>query len=196
LAWAQLASGQEEACRTTCHRLFAKYADTEDVEAIYRLTADLGLGLQPGFSLLRGLGRPAADHFLQAIQRRRDDAIVYTACLLPDHGLPAEDLVDRARANVQAQRSAAYYETLGAALYRAGQDAEAIVALDGAVKLHGKGGTTWTKLFLALAHARQHRPDQARAWLEKAQLGENAGWEERLIHTRLRAEVARLLPTK
>jgi hypothetical protein len=163
------------------------------VDAVYRQAAELGLGLAPGPSLLRGLAQPVSETILQQMQHSRNDAIVFTACLVPDHGLPAAELVKLAQPNVQATRSADYLETLGAAQYRAGQYADACKTLEAAVKLHGKGGTNWMKLFLAMAYQRDRQAEQARAWFDRARLARGAGWEERLIHARLRAEAARLL---
>jgi WD40 repeat protein/tetratricopeptide (TPR) repeat protein len=192
LIWAKLAAGHQDDARSLCRSLFDHYRSTKDVEAHYRLTTELGLDLAPGPSLLRGLGRSATDTFLQAEQSSRNAAIVYTACLIANHGLPAEELVRLAQHNVQARRSAGTLEALGAAQYRAGQYAEAVTTLEEAVKLDGEGGTTWMKLFLALAHRRQAQREQARAWLRKARLAGNADWEERLIDRLLRAEADRL----
>jgi hypothetical protein len=44
-----------------------------------------------------------------------------------------------------------------------------------------------------MAYHQNKQPDQARAWLGKAQLGDNPGWVERLIYERLHAEASRLL---
>jgi hypothetical protein len=192
LAWAKLAAGREDDARALCRRLFDHYRSTKDVEGFYRLTAELGLSLAPGSSYLRGLGQPTADTVLQTMQRSRNAVIVNTACLIPNHGLPADELLRLAQQGVQAERNDSNLSLLGAAQYRAGQYAEAITSLEVSIKLHGRGGTTWMKLFLALAYYGQKQPVQARAWLEKPKLANNAGWEERLIDRLLRAEAAQL----
>jgi WD40 repeat protein/serine/threonine protein kinase/tetratricopeptide (TPR) repeat protein len=193
LAWAQLAAGRAGDFRSTCLRLFSFYRDTRDVGQHYRLAAALSLDLSPGAGLLRGLGEPAAEALLQSVQRSRNDAIVYTACLVPDHGLPADELLRIAREGVEAERTVDRLELLGAAQYRARDFAEARTTLEEAVKLQRQGGSVWAKLFLALTHARLGQAEQARGLLDKTRLPANAGWEERLIDQRLRAEVGRLL---
>jgi tetratricopeptide (TPR) repeat protein len=69
---------------------------------------------------------------------------------------------------VAGKRNAAYLNTLGAALYRAGQLDVSIQRLDEAIQVHGKGGTAYDWLFLAMAHHRLGKADEARQWLDKA----------------------------
>ena len=57
--------------------------------------------------------------------------------------------------------------TLGAALYRAGRFEEAVRQLDRSVEAHGAGGTPFDALFLAMAHHRLGRVEQARDWLRR-----------------------------
>jgi hypothetical protein len=59
---------------------------------------------------------------------------------------------------------------LGAALYRAGRIDEAIARLDESVQAFG-GGVPQDWVFLAMAHHRKGRTDEARRWLEKARAG-------------------------
>jgi tetratricopeptide (TPR) repeat protein len=193
LAWAQLAAGQEAAFRATCRALYDSHRTTKDVQGTYRLAAELGLGLAPGPSYVRGLGGPAADALLQAMQRSRNSAIVYTACLVPDHGLPAAELVRLAQENVQQVRGVDYLEDLGAAQYRAGKYADACKTLEEAVKLRGDVATVWAKLFLAMSYHRQGQAELARKTFHAATLTRDASWEERLIFNRLSAEAAALL---
>jgi hypothetical protein len=76
---------------------------------------------------------------------------------------------------------------LGAALYRDGKPAEAIKELDEAVKLHGDGGSLWTRLFLALAHQRLGHTQEVADWQKKA---DKAGpWEEQVIQFQLLGEL-------
>ena len=193
LAWAQLAARQDAAFRSTCRELYDDYRTTKDVEPTYRLAGELGLGLDPGPSFMRGLGEPTVTLLLQEMQLSRNAAIVYGACIVPDHGLPSGELVQLARHNVEITRWWGSLDNLGAAQYRAGEYAESIKTLEEAVKLEGNGGTNWMKLFLGMAYQQEKQPDEARAWLEKAKLGKDAGWEERLIYERLRAEAERLM---
>jgi hypothetical protein len=53
-------------------------------------------------------------------------------------------------------------------LYRAGQFEAAIQRLNQSIALHGRGGTPWDWLFLAMAHGRLGHMEEARRWLEKA----------------------------
>jgi hypothetical protein len=150
---------------------------------------ELGLGLAPGPSVLRGLGRPTADAYLQGLQWSRHDAIVSTACLVPDHGLPAAELVELARQNATTERSAGSLAALGAAEYRAGRYAEAVTTLEEAAALAGDGGSHWVMLFLALAYRQQNQPEKADAWEIKAWLTSETGWEGQLVFQRLWAEL-------
>jgi Flp pilus assembly protein TadD len=102
-------------------------------------------------------------------------------------------LVQLAKQNVTWDCSADTLAMLGAAQYRGGQYAEAVTTPEEAVKRQGRGGSTWMQLFLALAHQQRQQLDQARAWLAKVKLAAAAGWEERLVHQRLRAAMERLL---
>jgi uncharacterized protein HemY len=153
----------------------------------------LGLGLAPGPSALRGLGRPVADLLLQGLQRERDGAIVSTACIAPAHGLPAAELVRLADRNMQRIRNGFFLATLGAAQYRAGLYAAARKTLEEAAEIQGKRATAWTRLFLAMAYHRDGQADRARAAFAAAALPTNADWEQRLIFHHLRAEAAALL---
>jgi hypothetical protein len=192
LAWAQLAAGEQEAFRATCQALYADHRTTADVGRTYQLAAELG-GLTPGPAVLRGLGQPAAEAVLASMQRTRRRAIVYTACLVAEHGLPGPELVRLARQNTEGQPTRFDLDLLGTAQYRAGQSAEAIVTLERAVKFDKNGGTNWAKLFLAMACHKEGRPDQAGRWFAQAVLPKNADWHHRLIFDRLRQEAAQLL---
>jgi Flp pilus assembly protein TadD len=102
--------------------------------------------------------------------------------------------------------SADYRETLGAALYRAGRHTEAVKQVDQAVQLQRKGGTVTIQLFLALAHHHLGHADQARSWLEKAdvqmqkrrdQIAMPLFWNDELLWKVLRQEAAdQLKPSK
>jgi WD40 repeat protein/Flp pilus assembly protein TadD len=193
LAWSQLVTGEHDAFRATCREFYERYRTTADVDTTYRLTAELAASLTPGPSLWRGLGKPVAEAILGDIQRSRNSIIVYTACIIPDHGLPAEELVRLAQGNVTADRAWYLLDDLGAAQYRAGQFAAAIATLEEAVKRHGQGGTNWMKLFLAMACHKQGRVEQGRRWFDQAVFPQNPDWRERFLFQCLQQEAAQLL---
>jgi tetratricopeptide (TPR) repeat protein len=66
-----------------------------------------------------------------------------------------------------APRVPTFWNTLGAAYYRAGDWNAAVEALNKSVAL-GRGGTGFEWLFLAMAHQRLGEAEQARSWYEKA----------------------------
>jgi len=91
--------------------------------------------------------------------------------------------------------AAAYWNTLGAAYYRAGDDANTITALERSVTLTG-GGTGFDHVFLTLAHARLGQYEQANHWKVQADL-----WmEQHEIHhselSRLHAQASACLSFK
>jgi WD40 repeat protein/Tfp pilus assembly protein PilF len=86
---------------------------------------------------------------------------------------------------------------LGSLLYRAGQYETAVERLLEAIASRGDGGSPEIWLVLAMAHHRAGRTDLAREWLERAAGRLDAAgplpWEQRLMHSLLRAEAERLL---
>ena len=117
-----------------------------------------------------------------------------TACLVSDHGLPAEPLVQLALATSETHRTQRLLtETLGAAQYRAGHFAKAAETLQEAMKVHGKGGTNWMKFFSAMTCHQLGQAAQARTCFEQAALSKGTSWDQRLIFQQLRAEAAQLL---
>src|SRR5262249_26813197 len=73
----------------------------------------------------------------------------------------------------QAPKAGDFWNTLGVAHHRAGEEKEAIAALDKSMELR-KGGDTFDWLFLAMAHHKLGQADEARKyydrsvqWLEK-----------------------------
>jgi tetratricopeptide (TPR) repeat protein len=65
-------------------------------------------------------------------------------------------------------QNAAYCNTLGALLYRAGRFLPAVERLNNAIRLRDGKGTPEDWLFLAMAHHRLGHKEEARAWLNKA----------------------------
>jgi WD40 repeat protein/tetratricopeptide (TPR) repeat protein len=193
LARAQQATGQSPAYQVTCRRLLDSYRTTEDIEPVYRLSVELGPGLDGCPALLRGQGWLVTQALLQRARGSRTDAILGAACLVPDHGLPPEELVRLARTYVEADRTWGSLGLLGAAQYRAGQYAQAIATLQEAVQVHGRNGWMWAQLFLALAYQRQNQPAQARQWLDRARLEVQRHWNDRVVYERLHQEAADVL---
>jgi tetratricopeptide (TPR) repeat protein len=89
---------------------------------------------------------------------------------------------------------------LGAVLYRAKQDQEAITELNEAIKLRGTGGTALECLFMAMAHHRLEHADEAKKWFDRAVQAIDKEppslWNQRLELQLLRREAAQLLEEK
>jgi WD40 repeat protein/tetratricopeptide (TPR) repeat protein len=193
LARAQQAAGQPEAYRVTCRHLIEQFGTARDVAVVFRLSSELGFGLNAGLPFCRASGRPAATAVLQSVQESRIESIVGAACLVPDHGLRPEYLVRLATNYVRTNRSADSLSALGAAQYRAGLYAQAIATLENATRLYGDANLVWVQLFLAIAYERQNQPTKARACFAKARLEANPIWYSQLIYDRLHREAAELL---
>ena len=67
-----------------------------------------------------------------------------------------------------------YWNTLGAAYYRAGEFKASVAALDRAINF-GAGGNVFDHLFLAAAHAQLGNQEQSRHWLTLAMLEKEKG---------------------
>jgi tetratricopeptide (TPR) repeat protein len=87
-----------------------------------------------------------------------------------------------------------FWNTLGAAHYRAGEFEPAIAAINCARELNA-GGTPFDHLVLAMAYARLDNHEQARHWLEEAAPGLNQGQMRNTELLRLRDEASALVPT-
>ena len=75
------------------------------------------------------------------------------AALCPDPPIATSEIVRLARTSAESDgKNSSFVETLGAALYRDGQFQPALGQLTHAIELHGRGGTAWMQLFLAMAH--------------------------------------------
>jgi tetratricopeptide (TPR) repeat protein len=79
---------------------------------------------------------------------------------------PAQAVVLARMAVTRAPARWDYWNTLGAACYRAGDPAEAVKALQKAVELHTGDATDW--FYLALAHQRLGQTEKARASYDRA----------------------------
>jgi WD40 repeat protein/tetratricopeptide (TPR) repeat protein len=154
-----------------------------------RAAADLGelVRLQPedvrtrSFQILSlsaagdrdGLRRAIAellDGFRDMTDPRKANAVAWCCCLAPDAVDDPEAPVRLAEIALQGATGAgkaAYLNTLGAALYRAGRHDEAIRRLEEGIQLRGGKSEPQDWVFLALAHFRLGHRDEARRWLNQ-----------------------------
>ena len=90
-----------------------------------------------------------------------------------------------------------YLESLGAALYRAGEFRAAVRELSRAVDKHGKDGSVWTLLFLAMSHHRLGHPEEVREALALAvrqiEATNSPSWRDQVRWRHLRNEAEALL---
>ncbi len=84
---------------------------------------------------------------------------------VPDLG-PVVRLVEQAVADEPDNSS--LLNTLGTVLYRANRPADAVERLNQSIRAHGKGGSAWDLLILAMAHQRLGHAEEARQVLDKA----------------------------
>jgi len=121
-------------------------------------------------------------------------------CVLgPDCGVAPAKFVALAERNIKREPTANHFNTLGAALCRAGNYEQAIQNLDRSIDLQEGKGVVDDWLFLALAHHHVGHRDLAQKWLAKAvqflnALASDAGgrlplWNERLSWQLFRREV-------
>jgi tetratricopeptide (TPR) repeat protein len=134
---------------------------------------------------------------------------VWACVLAPGAVTDPSRLVQLATKAVEGDpRNHTYLNTLGCALYRAGQYREAIRYLNEAMKAHGQAGVAQDWLFLAMAHQRLGEGEEAKNWLSKAvawieqagkerakKAGESSAlsWSQRLELGILRAEAEALV---
>jgi hypothetical protein len=127
---------------------------------------------------------------LPRVGLRRAVLAVRTAALTPDAGVKPEELVALVQKAAQADiPDWEYRELLGAALYRAGKAEEAAAELQKAVQQHGKSGSTWARLWLALADRKLGKATESAAWRPNAQPPQTSDWKERLVYKQLSAEL-------
>jgi hypothetical protein len=134
-----------------------------------------------------------------ALRRRWCDCANNLAWLLADAADPA--VRDPARAVALALETTeagpddgTYWNTLGAAHYRAGDFQDAVAALDHATAL-SDGGTPFDRVFLAMAHARLGNMESARRWFAQATLGMDQSQPVHPELNRLCDEAGSILPT-
>lgn len=143
-------------------RSFKKEGRQNEAESAWRQALAVLTGLleaKPGFPELRQLWCDCANDL---------------AWLWANHPNPAQRNPDAAVAMArrmveQCPDAEVYWNTLGAAYYRAGDDASAVTALDHATALGG--GTAFDNVFLAMAHARLGNHEQAELQLTHAIFG-------------------------
>jgi serine/threonine protein kinase/WD40 repeat protein len=108
---------------------------------------------------------------------------------------PARAVKLAQKALEQAPKEGNYWNTLGAALYRAGEWSPAIAALEKSMGLRN-GGDSLDWFFLAMAHWQRGEQEKARKWFDQAVqwMDKNAPQNEEL--RRFRAEAEQLLERK
>jgi WD40 repeat protein/Flp pilus assembly protein TadD len=156
----------------------------------------LGRGDRTGYSLVCST---LLDRFGKTNNPAFADEVAWICAIGPQAVPDLEPAVELARLAVRANPKNHYpRNTLGAILIRAGQYQEAVRELNEAIKLHGRGGTSWNFLFLAMAHHQLGKQSEARSWLARG-LGPNASTEielneiQRLTLQLLRREAEALL---
>jgi tetratricopeptide (TPR) repeat protein len=131
--------------------------------------------------------------------------VVWTCALGPDAGVESVRVVELAeKLAAQNAKNRSDQANLGAALYRAGQFKEAVRQLDKAAALPADSlqPVEYAWFFLAMAHQRLGRAEEARQWLEKARKqmeqksSADAPWNRRLSLQLLRGEAEGLLGIK
>src|SRR5262249_31529766 len=117
------------------------------------------------------------DHFGHAKQLDTTEIVAWTCVLSPNAvGDPAQIVHLAEKALASEPKHSSYLNTLGAALYRAGQYAEAVQRLTESEALFEKTQkpshtVVYTWLFRAMAHQRLGQTAQAQQWLAKAVQG-------------------------
>jgi WD40 repeat protein len=182
LAWSRLAAGDEPACRQAIATLRQHHHLLRTLAPAGVLFAGLAAGPTPWLYTV------AAHSPVELEQRRRAEQLVRAAAVLPDSGVAAAELVTVARLCIAAgPHNWQAHELLGAALYRAGRVAEAIGELEEAVRLHGKGGSLWARLFLALAQRRLGHAEKAQEYRRQALAADS--WEDGVLQAQLLKEL-------
>jgi WD40 repeat protein/tetratricopeptide (TPR) repeat protein len=182
------------------------------IQAIDAGSEDVTVWYKAALLCLKGDDSSAYARLRQNLLRRYGDiteseasnALAYLCVLGPSAEQDVGRVVDISRRDVAASPGDySFHNTLGAALYRAGEFNQSIREFEQAIKLHGKGGGHSDWLFLSMAHRRLGRGDEARRWFLKVdeqareaqpKEGEIAReWHERVHLEILRGEAEKLL---
>lgn len=115
----------------------------------------------------REICRAAAANSSGDLRGTDANAIAWTCCLAPDSGVPGDEIVRIARLAVSQLKSRKATNTLGGALYRAGQIDEAIAVLAESVSLDPGGGVPEDWMLLALAHADLGHTSESEQWYQQ-----------------------------
>jgi tetratricopeptide (TPR) repeat protein len=162
--WAEAAADYDQAVRLQPEELWRRqrqilsHAAAGELDQLQRARSDLldrfGRMTDPGTAntvAWYGSLAPGVDARLEALVRLAELAV---------NGAPA------AQSNADNSVPAAYQNTLGAALYRAGRFEEAIRRLEEGIKLQNGPSLPQDWVFLAMAHHRLGHRDQAHRYLE------------------------------
>jgi tetratricopeptide (TPR) repeat protein len=131
-------------------------------QAASRLAAD-------DLASYRRLSAALVECFGTTINVRVANDVASHCTLLPDalaDFKPLLPLIERAAAAAPGNYTVA--STHASVLYRAGRLADCLGRYEEAIRLHGKGGTPFEWLFLAMAHHRLGHAGEAKAWLDKS----------------------------
>jgi WD40 repeat protein/serine/threonine protein kinase len=190
LAWARLPSGNVPVFQDGLEQLRQQQRAYGALARPWLTTATTAFALAAQPTLALGSGPSATLALVHQEEARYAALLVHTAALVPDSPVSATELVQLGQQCVAADpRSAHYRELLGAALYRAGKPEEAVRELTESMRLSGKDGSLWARLFMALSQQRLGHPRAADEWQEKA---DAAGpWDEQVLQAQLLHELAK-----
>jgi tetratricopeptide (TPR) repeat protein len=117
------------------------------------------------------------------------DGIACTGVLYKDSGIaPARPLIGTARALEGDPSNWLNHAFHGGALFRNGEHAKALAALNRAVELHGRPSPL-THNLLALTHLAMGERDKAKAAIAKAPIAKDAPWEDVYLQRLLQPEI-------
>jgi tetratricopeptide (TPR) repeat protein len=147
---------------------FAKTVELGRYEEVFASYALVRLQWK-GMSEYRAFCRELLERLGQTKDADTANGIAWTCCLVPEAVADFRPCVRLAGLAVASEpKSRVYVNTLGAALYRAGDFQGAVEKMTEAVQLAGPEVSALDLFFLAMAHHRLKRQDQARQFLAKA----------------------------
>jgi WD40 repeat protein/tetratricopeptide (TPR) repeat protein/predicted Ser/Thr protein kinase len=186
-AFVEVAAGDRAAYRQTLRQLYQEHATVADLTTPWKLSCLLAAAPAGPPGLGAVIAPLAADALLARAELHRAGQIIRAAILVPESGIDAAELVKLARkvADADPQRWE-HQALLGATLLRAGMAAEAVKALDEAVRLYGYIPSVSVTGFLALAHQRLGHAPQAGQWRGTGQWAFT--WEEGVLLRQLQGE--------